>query len=185
MRRAVLSSADGALYADRAARMILSMMTSATVHMPFVASVRAAIAIRPATDAASRPGVGQLKGRRPMSPAVGLKGVECQMASDECKRVFEVVGFLAQQRVRCEAVAELLCELVGASDETCHAVARVAAGVAGAGDVLQYSAGPRREADPHDRTDVGVCDGDQHPLPQADRKSTRLNSSHANISYAV
>src|ERR1035437_317188 len=183
MRRALLSSADGALYADRAARLILSMMTSATVHMPFVASVRAGIATRPATDAASRPVVAHLKGRRPMSPAVGLKGVECQMASDECKRVLRVVGFLAQQRVRCEAVAELLCELVGTGDETCHAVARVAAGVAVAGDVLQYSAGPRREADPHDRTDVGVCDGDQHTLLQASRGLDGLDDKHSFLEF--
>src|SRR3712207_8454354 len=27
--------------------------------------------------------------------------------------------------------------------------------------------------------------GDEHVLPEQDRKSTRLNSSHANISYAV
>src|SRR5258707_5178273 len=32
---------------------------------------------------------------------------------------------------------------------------------------------------------VAVGRGDAHGQPQRDRKSTRLNSSHANISYAV
>src|SRR3712207_944956 len=31
----------------------------------------------------------------------------------------------------------------------------------------------------------GTCRGSRTPAPAADRKSTRLNSSHANISYAV
>src|SRR3712207_7413020 len=41
----------------------------------------------------------------------------------------------------------------------------------------------------HDRADVGLAGEQVLPLPPAlgrqDRKSTRLNSSHANISYAV
>src|SRR3712207_8694316 len=35
---------------------------------------------------------------------------------------------------------------------------------------------------PHDRSGGPAC---PKPLPARDRKSTRLNSSHANISYAV
>src|SRR3712207_9505223 len=38
------------------------------------------------------------------------------------------------------------------------------------------------------RGPAGACEGQQTPdgaAPAADRKSTRLNSSHANISYAV
>src|SRR3712207_8636667 len=42
---------------------------------------------------------------------------------------------------------------------------------------------------PHEHDRVHAADGDAHPGREArgdrDRKSTRLNSSHANISYAV
>src|SRR3712207_9390269 len=47
-------------------------------------------------------------------------------------------------------------------------------------------AGPVAVDDPGDRADVahGLRRGREHLAP-LDRKSTRLNSSHANISYAV
>src|SRR3712207_8296753 len=40
------------------------------------------------------------------------------------------------------------------------------------------------QPDPLHRADAGGG-RDRHPRPPQDRKSTRLNSSHANISYAV
>src|SRR3712207_7735727 len=42
----------------------------------------------------------------------------------------------------------------------------------------------RRDAEGGDRTQL-LGRGQRHHLVRADRKSTRLNSSHANISYAV
>src|SRR3712207_8373972 len=48
---------------------------------------------------------------------------------------------------------------------------------------------PRGVRDPRGRRRVASPAGPRrpslHPDPRADRKSTRLNSSHANISYAV
>src|SRR3712207_7776996 len=44
----------------------------------------------------------------------------------------------------------------------------------------------RSRSDPAGRSsDGGVGRGSKKPPPSIDRKSTRLNSSHANISYAV
>src|SRR3712207_8212633 len=47
----------------------------------------------------------------------------------------------------------------------------------------------RRAAGDHHGVAFGACDrstpGGRWPRPTSDRKSTRLNSSHANISYAV
>src|SRR3712207_6978311 len=51
----------------------------------------------------------------------------------------------------------------------------------------RLAAAPVEEADPLRHRDRGVTRGQRHqpPEPALDRKSTRLNSSHANISYAV
>src|SRR3712207_7182210 len=43
---------------------------------------------------------------------------------------------------------------------------------------LIYHTGDERRA-------VGIAEGKANPYPDPDRESTRLNSSHANISYAV
>src|SRR3712207_7371031 len=65
-------------------------------------------------------------------------------------------------------------------------VPRAAAGlgpVRGGVGVAEQAAGVAsapRDGDPGARRDV-----DRPPLDEQDRKSTRLNSSHANISYAV
>src|SRR3712207_7757618 len=53
------------------------------------------------------------------------------------------------------------------------------------GDALRDDARVLVDENAHDgRDDSGGCDPDKAPGIQ-DRKSTRLNSSHANISYAV
>src|SRR3712207_7082122 len=44
---------------------------------------------------------------------------------------------------------------------------------------------PRNVSKLHGRTSVGAGDPVSSSRPPVDRKSTRLNSSHANISYAV
>src|SRR3712207_8943967 len=58
-------------------------------------------------------------------------------------------------------------------------------------DALPICAGARRSGARRDAPDVLHALALQHPaeqpfaVPRLDRKSTRLNSSHANISYAV
>src|SRR3712207_8616439 len=58
-----------------------------------------------------------------------------------------------------------------------------------AGDAVADRAGGGAEVGvdrrPRVRADAAVRDHPRHPLAAQDRKSTRLNSSHANISYAV
>src|SRR3712207_7303176 len=49
-------------------------------------------------------------------------------------------------------------------------------------DSVQRQHDPREE---ERRVDLGQDEGQHHQQRKKDRKSTRLNSSHANISYAV
>src|SRR3712207_7860216 len=53
------------------------------------------------------------------------------------------------------------------------------------GDIVDIISGPDAQADDAARQRLREAMGLADPIPVQDRKSTRLNSSHANISYAV
>src|SRR3954453_13772038 len=87
-----------------------------------------------------------------------------------------VLGLLAQLRVRLEPWAVPGRELVSACHEGADA-ARV--GV----DVLQHATGPRREADAHDRPDVGVGRADDDALLDAARRLDGLDDEHPFLQF--
>src|ERR1700729_3060951 len=81
------------------------------------------------------------------------------------------LGPLDQRRGRREPLAIALGELAGAGYEAGQTpVVSV--------DVLQDAAGPARETDAHDRTDVGIGDGFDHALLQAPDRLDRLDEQH-------
>ena len=78
---------------------------------------------------------------------------------------------LEQRLRRGEAVAVLGGELAGPRHET-----GLAAGISD--DVLRRATGPRREADAHDRADVGVGGRREHALVEALLGLQRLGEQH-------